>query len=362
MVGYSTKVGRGDRVLLMTDVSVPFDMNRAVIEAVRQAGGTLLEPQILNARLSAAARIGCTPRQLRVDAAAQLVRYLGADVRIALRSYQNPNELKDVPADDNQRFDQVYVGFVLDEGIEGTRWVLTEWPTEGFAVLAGLTTSEAEDYFFDAVLDDYPAMARNVVPLQRLMEQTDKVRIVGPDTDLTFSIKGIPVIPCTGEKNIPDGECYTAPVLDSADGRIQFNTISNTKSGDRYEGVGFEVVKGRIVREWCRVGNTERLTKILDTDDGARRFGEFSLGFNRRILRAIGDTLFDEKIDGSLHFTPGRAYDNAPNGNSSAIHWDLVLVQRPECGGGEIWFDGVLIRKDGIFVLEELAGLNPPRS
>lgn len=360
LVGHSTQVKPGDRVLLMTDVSVPFDMNRAVIEAVRKAGGVLLEPLILNARLSAAARVGCTPRQLRVDGAAQLVRYLGADVRIALRGYQNPNELKDVPPDDHQRYDQIYTALVMDEALEGTRWVLTEWPTWGFGTVAGLTTNEAEDYFFEAVLDDYPAMARNVIPLEALMERTDKVRIIGPDTDLSFSIKGIPAVPCTGVMNIPDGECYTAPVIGSASGTIQYNTISNTRSGERFEGVGFEIKEGRIVREWCRAGSQARLTKILDTDEGARRFGEFSLGFNNRILRAIGDTLFDEKIGGSLHLTPGRAYQDAPNGNSSAIHWDLVLVQRPEAGGGEIWFDGELIRKDGIFTLPELDGLNPP--
>jgi aminopeptidase len=98
---------------------------------------------------------------------------------------------------------------------------------------------------------------------------------------------------------------------------------------------------------------------MLDTDEGARYLGEFALGMNPRITRPMKDTLYDEKIMGSLHLTPGRAYEDADNGNRSSVHWDLVLIQTPEWGGGEIWFDGVLVRKDGRFVLPELQGLNP---
>ena len=101
------------------------------------------------------------------------------------------------------------------------------------------------------------------------------------------------------------------------------------------------------------------MNKVLDTDAGSRYVGEFSFGLNPYILTPMKDTLFDEKIAGSFHMTPGRCYDEAPNGNQSAIHWDLVCIQRPEYGGGEIYLDGVLVRKDGRFVLPELAGLNP---
>lgn len=360
LVGYSTKVQKGERVLLQTDVSVPHDMNRAVIEAVRAAGGILLDPLTLNPRLSAEARIGCTNRQLRIDAAAYLVRTLGADVRIGLRGYLNPLEMGRVPTGDSMRYEKEFTGFVLEEAIEGTRWVLTEWPTPGFALLAGLPTTDAEDMFFDAVLEDYETMAQNVVPLVQLMEQTKNVRITGPGkTNLTFSIDGIPVVACVGEKNIPDGEVYTAPVLHSMNGLIEYRTPAITKTGERFENVWFEVKDGKIINAGCGSGDVDRLNAILNTDEGARFFGEWSLGINWRVRKVIGDTLFDEKVGGTFHLTPGKSYDDAPNGNQSAVHWDLVCDQRESAGGGEIWFDDVLVRKDGLFVPEEVAGLNP---
>ena len=108
-------------------------------------------------------------------------------------------------------------------------------------------------------------------------------------------------------------------------------------------------------------GTKEILRFVLDADEGARYIGEFSLGYNPHIQKPMRDILFDEKIAGSFHFTPGQAYENADNGNRSQIHWDMVNIQRPEYGGGEIHFDGVLVRKDGLFVLPELQGLNPDR-
>ena len=102
----------------------------------------------------------------------------------------------------------------------------------------------------------------------------------------------------------------------------------------------------------------EKLNEIFDTDEGARYVGEFSFGLNPEIREPMGDILYDEKIIGSIHFTPGSAYQDAFNGNKSSIHWDMVLIQRPEYGGGEIYFDNVLIRKDGKFLLDELKPLN----
>jgi aminopeptidase len=188
------------------------------------------------------------------------------------------------------------------------------------------------------------------------MDRTDKVRITGPGTDTSFSIKGSPAVKCDGACNIPDGEVYTAPVRESMNGILSFNTPSE-EDGFTYENIVFEIKNGKIVK--ATANDTERINKYLDTDEGARYFGEFSFGIHPFINKPMKDTLFDEKINGSIHLTPGSCYEEAPNGNKSAIHWDLVLIQRPEYGGGEIWFDDVLIRKDGIFVLPELAGLNP---
>jgi aminopeptidase len=361
MAGFATNVQPGNHVLLQTDVSVPHEMNLAVVEAVRARGGIMLKPEMLNPRLQAVCLPGCTESSLEVDAESYLRTIKGADVRIILRGYQNPFELSGVPEDDTRRYAKHYTAKVIGASTTDVRWVLGGWPTIGFAQLAGMPTTAMEDLFFRAVLADYPAMEKAVEPLKVLMERTKRVRIVGPgDTDLSFSIEGIGAIPCVGHRNIPDGEVYTAPVRDSVNGVMHYNTPTITKSGDRFSDVRFVFRNGRIVEASCGQGSQAKLDSILDTDEGARYIGEFSLGLNWGINQIIGDTLFDEKVGGTLHFTPGKAYENAAdNGNRSGIHWDIVLDQRPWAGGGEIYFDGQLIRKNGIFVINELRGLNP---
>ena len=238
------------------------------------------------------------------------------------------------------------------------KWVLLGWPTVGQAQKARMPYGEFCDFMLDVSCVDYAEMGRRMQPLAALMEKTDRVHIKGPGTDLTFSIKGIPVVPCAGENNIPDGEIYTAPVRDSVEGTLTYNTPC-PYHGKVYHKVSLEFSKGRIVRASAEQ-DSDALNAIFDTDEGARYVGEFALGLNPRITRAFGNTLFDEKIAGSFHFTPGSAYeDEADNGNRSVIHWDMVCIQTSEMGGGEIWFDDVLVRKDGLFVLEELKLLNP---
>jgi aminopeptidase len=223
---------------------------------------------------------------------------------------------------------------------------------------AGMSTEAFEDFYFDVCTLDYSNMERAMQPLKRRMEAADRVRITGPGTDLSFSIRDIPVIPCSGDRNIPDGECFTAPLRDSVEGQIQFNTVS-LYQGKVFENIRLQFREGRIVE--ATASDTPALNAILDSDEGARFIGEWSLGFNPFIREPMRDTLFDEKIDGSLHLTPGNAYEVADNGNRSEVHWDMVLIQRPEYGGGEITFDGEVIRRDGRFVPEDLHGLNPER-
>jgi aminopeptidase len=224
------------------------------------------------------------------------------------------------------------------------------------ALQGSMSTTAFEDFFFDVCCLDYAKMSRAMDPLKELMERTDRVRLVARDTDISFSIKGLPAIKCDGQLNIPDGEIFSAPVKNSVNGRITFNTPA-LYNGFVYENISFLFKDGKIVEATSNA--TDMTNEVLDTDEGARYVGEFSLGVNPFITRAMKDTLFDEKITGSIHFTPGNAYDECNNGNKSAIHWDLVLIMTPEYGGGEIWFDGVLIRKDGRFTLPELQALNP---
>ena len=235
------------------------------------------------------------------------------------------------------------------------RWVLLNYPSVVDSFKAHMTPEEFYNFSLDTMTVDYDKMYEDTLPLKKLMEKTDKVRIVAPNTDITFSIKGLPAIICAGEANIPDGECFTAPVRESVNGTISYN-VPSPYHGEVFEHVSLTFKDGKIIS--ASSNNNEKLKEIFETDEGARYVGEFSLGFNPIIKKPMGDILFDEKIAGSLHFTPGCCYDECPNGNKSNIHWDLVLIQREDYGGGEVYFDDVLIRKNGLFVLPELENLN----
>lgn len=281
------------------------------------------------------------------------------DAYIAIRSMENTSELSDVPESSMETFMNHYIKPVhMEERVPNTNWVVMRYPNDSMAQLAKMSTEGFEDFFFDACLVDYSRMEKQLEPLKELMENTERVTIKGPGTDLEFSIKDIPVIPCHGKRNIPDGEVFTAPVRDSVNGTLSYNTPSS-HNGFIYENITFEFRDGKIVK--AAANNCEKINKVLDTDEGARYIGEFSLGVNPKILHPMMDTLFDEKIAGSFHMTPGNCYEEAPNGNSSAIHWDLVCIQRKDYGGGDIYFDDVLVRKDGLFVIDKLMNLNPDK-
>ena len=275
---------------------------------------------------------------------------------IAIVGGTNDYELSDIPAE-RLRVQGQTMKPLSDYIMNNVKWCGLNWPTTSMAQKAKMPTDVFQDFYFNVCMVDYEKMYQAFLPLQELMNRTDQVRLVGEGTDLTFSIKDIPSIICAGDKNIPDGEIYTAPVRDSVNGVISFNTTCS------YRGLSFDNVRltfkdGKIVEAYSS-NDVAKLNEIFDTDEGARFIGEFAIAANPLILQPMNDILFDEKIAGSFHFTPGQAYDNAYNGNNSSIHWDMVNIQRPGYGGGEIWFDGVLIRQDGLFVLDELKGLNP---
>ncbi len=276
-----------------------------------------------------------------------------ADAYIGLRGSDNPFDLADI---DSKQMDKqktlFYKPVHLEERVKRTKWVVLRYPNNAMAQLAETSQESFEDFYYEVCCADYAKMSKAQDKLKALMEATDKVHLKAPGTDLTFSIKGISCVKCDGTRNIPDGEVYTAPVRESVNGTIRYNTPS-LYEGVVYNGISLTFEKGKVVKATAD-SNVEKLNKILDTDQGARYVGEFAIGVNPFILHPMKDTLFDEKIAGSFHFTPGQCYDEAPNGNQSAIHWDLVLIQRPDYGGGEIWFDDKLIRKDGVFTDPEL--------
>ncbi|MCX8089524.1 MAG: aminopeptidase [Verrucomicrobiae bacterium] len=353
LVNYSTRIRRGDRVLLDM-IEVPDEFTVELIRAVRAAGGTPLV-EVRHTRVSRELLRQTDPKHATLVRDVELFRMKKMQAYIAVRGSANMNENSDVPSERMALFSRV-TRPVLDWRVNKTRWCVLRWPTPGLAQSAGMSTEAFENLYFDVCTMDYRRMARAMIPLWKRMKRADRVHIKGPGTDLTFSIKGIGAKMCDGKLNIPDGEVFSCPVKNSVNGVIQFNAPT-IYSGTRFENVRLVFKDGKIVE--ATSNHTRKLNEILDTDPGARYTGEFSLGFNPYILQPMCDILFDEKIAGSLHLTPGQAYAECDNGNRSAVHWDMVLIQRKDWGGGEIWFDGELIRKDGLFVPRDLRPLNP---
>ena len=353
LVNYSTAIKKGDRALLDM-IDVPDEFSIELIRAVREAGG-LPFVEARHTRLSREMLLHVNEAQATQMRDIELFRMKRMQAYIAIRGSANASENSDVPSDRMQLYSRV-IRPVMDYRINKTRWCVLRWPTPSMAQAAGMSTEAFENLYFDVCTMDYAKMGRAMAPLEKRMKRADKVHLKAPGTDLTFSIKGIGAKMCKGDRNIPDGEVFSCPVKNSVNGVIQFNTPT-LYSGTKFENVRLEFNDGKIVD--ATANNTKRLNEILDTDGGARYVGEFSLGFNPYILSPMCDILFDEKIAGSLHFTPGQAYEECDNGNRSAVHWDMVLIQRKEWGGGEVWFDGELIRKDGVFMPSDLKPLNP---
>jgi len=275
---------------------------------------------------------------------------------LGMRGSENPFDLNDLSEERMKKWNTLfYTPVHLEERVRNTKWCVMRYPNNAMAQLAQKPQEIFEDFYFDVCNVNYPKMSKAMDPLVELMEKADKVHIKDPDTDLTFSIKDIPIVKCDGHRNIPDGEVYTAPVRESINGYIKYNTPS-LHEGTVFEGIRFEFQNGKIVKATSD-NDEDKLNKTLDTDENARYVGEFAIGVNPMVKEPMKDTLFDEKIGGSFHLTPGCCYDEAPNGNRSAIHWDLVRMQDADHGGGEIWFDDVLIRKDGEFMVDSLKGL-----
>jgi aminopeptidase len=353
LIQYSTRLKQGEHVLVEV-IDVPDEFSIELMRAARNAGATPII-EIRHSRVTREIIRETNDRHAALVRDIELARMKKVQAYLAIRGAANASENSDISSDAMALYSKT-LRPVLDYRVNKTRWCVLRWPTPSMAQSAGMSTEAFENLYFDVCTMNYAKMARAMVPLERRMKRTDHVHITAPGTDLRFSIKGIGAVKCEGLRNIPDGEVFSCPVKNSVQGCITFNTPT-IYAGTKFENVRLEFKDGKIIN--ATANNTKRLNEILDTDAGARYIGEFSLGFNPYILNPMCDILFDEKIAGSLHFTPGQAYEVADNGNRSAVHWDMVLIQRKEWGGGEVWFDGELIRKNGTFVRNDLKGLNP---
>lgn len=356
LIDHSCQLKAGDKFLIEAyDLPDP----RLVVRLVELGSARGAQPFVTwknNAILRALYRTG-SETNLGLAGELEKARMERMDAYVGIRGAANSSEFADVPLPQMDLYQRCWWQPVHSHvRVPKTRWVVLRYPTDSMAQAANMSSESFEDFFFNVCTADYEQMARDQQPLVRRMSTTNRVRITGPDTNLEFSIRGMNIRPCHGQRNIPDGEVFTAPLRESVQGKIRYNAPSRYQ-GTIFRDVQFEFERGKIVRATCQ-GETEKLNTILDSDAGARYIGEWSIGCNNLVRAPMLDTLFDEKIGGSIHLTPGSAYDECDNGNRSRVHWDLVLMQTREQGGGEIWFDDELVRRDGLFLPEDLQGLN----
>ena len=355
LLDHSCEIQRGEKLLIEA-----FDLPQSslvceLVEGAARRGAlplvTWKDNKILRSLYSTA-----TPESMTLIGDLERSRMEQMDCYIGIRGAANSSQFSDVPHDKMDLYQEKWWQRVHSEvRVPDTRWVVMRYPTDSFAQAADMSSEAFEDFFYDVCTVDYAQMAEDQKPLVARMETANEIRIVSPGTDLTFSIGKIPIIPCSGLRNIPDGEVFTAPVRDSLNGTIRYNTPSRYQ-GTVFTDIEFTFEQGKIVQ--ATASDTEKLNAVLDSDEGARYIGEWAIGCNNRVRHPMLDTLFDEKIGGSFHLTPGQAYEEADNGNRSRVHWDLVLIQREDYGGGEMYFDGELIRQDGRFLPDDLQGLN----
>ncbi len=355
LINYSVNLKKGEKVLIEAK-GIDYMLVTALVREA-YAVGAYPFVEMYDNRVSRELLLGETEELAKLRAKYDSFRMADMDAYIGVRGGENCNENSDVPAKNLQIDSEFYSHPVHHEiRVKKTKWCVLRYPNQGMAQQAGMSTDGFEDFYFNVCNLDYSKMDKAMDALKKRLDNADKVRIVAKNTDLTFSIKGIGSKKCSGHMNIPDGEIYTAPVKDSVNGVITYNAPS-VEQGFKFENVSLEFKDGKIIK--ATANDNDKVNSIFDTDEGARYVGEFALGVNPYITKPMGDILFDEKISGSIHFTPGACYDDAYNGNVSAIHWDLVLIQTKEYGGGEIYFDGELIRKDGLFIPDDLKCLNP---
>lgn len=356
LLTYSVNIKKGDNILIEILGEEGIPLAKELIKKAEQLGANphfnIINYEVLRVMLENA-----NEEQIKLYGQIDSNRMKKMDAYIGIRATSNTAELNGISKEIMELYNKYYtVPVHFEERVKNTKWCILRYPNNSMAQMSKMNKDEFEEFFFNVCNLDYSKMSNAMDSLKELMNKTDKVHIFGNETDLTFSLKGISAVKYMGTFNIPDGEVASAPVKNSVNGYITYNT-ETTYNGITFNNIKFEFENGKIIN--ATSNKTKELNEILDTDEGARYIGEFAIGLNPYIKRPIGDTLFDEKIEGSFHFTPGDSLEESDNGNRSAIHWDIVNIQRPEFGGGEIYFDNILIRKDGRFVLPELECLNP---
>lgn len=350
IIGYSTRTEKGDNVLVevfgLNGAHLAQEMAQAAFDRGANPFIQIHDTDIVRIERERGDRDYWSRRR---DVAG-MPTMKEMDVYIGLRASENIYELGGVSPEADKAYSEEYFRPVHSrERVNNTRWCVMRYPSPAFAMNARMPTDRFADFYYKACLLDYAELGERMKPLHERLAAAKEVKLVGEGTDITLGIEGQNWIPCAGDVNIPDGEIFSSPIIDSVNGTITY--APSVYNGKPFGWIRFDVKDGVIVD--CDSDNKEALESILDTDEGARRFGEFAIGTNPHISEPMFDILFDEKIWGSIHLTPGQAYDMASNGNSSAVHWDLV------CIGSDVIIDGEKVREGRYWVVDDLKPLNP---
>ncbi|MAG13943.1 MAG: aminopeptidase [Spirochaetales bacterium] len=324
----------------------------AVIRSVNEVGGIpIVQHESLPVRR--AWLMGATEGHLQTWYESSLSIRGDIQCLLSLRGQDNRSELADVPAETMRRYNNLTIKLGQAMRRPGFRKTVIRYPSKSLAQQCGMSTEAFADHFYRVCAMNFQRLHREMEPLKNAIDQAEEVRIVAPGTDLSFSIRDLQCSISAGTWNIPDGETAMQIVRDSVEGHITYN-VPSSYQGYVFHGIRLTFSRGKIVN--AEANDKPRIEAILDSDEGARYIGEFAVGVNPFLRRHMIDTLFDEKMAGSLHFTPGGT---AADGTRSLVHWDIVQSHLKHYGGGEISLDGRLWRKDGEFVDEHMQGLNP---
>ena len=356
LVNYSVAVRPGDKVVI-TGETIAEPLLKAIYTFVLKAGGY---PTMM-ARLAGLDELFyryASDDQLQHLPDWQREIISTYDVRISIGAEHNTKALTNVDPEKMVMYRQSHRELMeialRRSATKELRWTVAIFPTNAYAQDAEMGLSEYEDFVYSACMPDindpvaywqrFSAWQQKIVDW---LKEKKSVHVIGPETDLRLSIAGRPFENCDGHYNMPDGEVFTSPVEDSVEGKVCFSYPA-IYQGHEVTGVRLRFEKGKVV-EATAEKNEEFLLKLIDTDEGSRRVGEFAIGTNEGITRFTRQILFDEKMNGSFHMALGAGYPETGSQNKSAIHWDLICDLRD---GGEIWVDDELMYQNGKFVIE----------
>ena len=356
LVHHSCKVKRNEKVLISYS-DTPNTLIEAIIEEVTSVNAI---PIVFRLDKSIKRRLLLNSSENMMQYYHNIVKPImsSADAVILIGGSHNDFELSDVSPETFSNYSKLYIEPIHFKIRCSKKWVLLRYPTPSFAQSSGISSESFEEFFYKVCTLDYEELDKKMDNLKQLMENTDKVHIITPTTDLTFSIKDMPAIKCSGQCNIPDGEIYTAPIKDSVNGYIEFN-VPAIDNGMEFNKIKLVFENGKIIDFDCN--NKEGFEEILNTDSGSRYLGEFAFGLNPYCTEPRKDILFDEKMISSIHLAIGSSYEDCFNGNISAVHLDLIQSHRKCHGGGKIYFDDGLIYENGYFIYSNLVDLNPKK-